>query len=569
MTGPRGESVPDVTDALLLSARVRRPRRLTGLTVALSAGVIELAVPVALALAIGQVTGGAAVTAALWMPVALAVVASALSTVARVLVLSRIAATEMASLRSAYASRLMGLGPRDVERIGVEDVVAAFSVQVDGLEPLLTADRIRRWSAVTTVCGCLLLLVFFEWRLTLALSVALVIAGVLLTVIVRPVRARSAQGLRALSAVSADLGEFLRSVRSATVFGLAPRYEHRLETRLADVHRAEVSVGRAQALVDLVVRTLSFVLLLGLGALGAALVASGVATPAGLAGFLATLTVLLAPAASYLDLVQKRQRARGALEVLDSLPLSPEVPANNGRGGVEIDALTLSFDRAVISVRSGLEVGPVSFSVERGGIVALTGRSGAGKTTVLSAIAGFVPCVSGAVRLNDRDLSDWPPPDVRRSIAYVEQGTPIIGATLREFLVTDGHGPGDDALRAILDDLGLSERVERDDLDTPLERSGTSLSGGERQRLGLARALATDRPILLLDEPTSHLDVPTAQRVRRVLLRERSRRIIVVATHDGALREIGDREVRLGDAPSSVDLEAVPPEDLLARVAQS
>lgn len=558
-----------MTDALLLSARVPRPRRLTGQTVALSAGVIELAVPVALALAVGQVTGGAAVTAALWMPVALAVVASALSTVARVLVLSRIAATEMASLRSAYASRLMGLGPRDVERIGVEDVVAAFSVQVDGLEPLLTADRIRRWSAVTTVCGCLLLLVFFEWRLTLALSVALVIAGVLLTVIVRPVRARSAQGLRALSAVSADLGEFLRSIRSATVFGLAPRYERRLETRLADVHRAEVSVGRAQALVDLVVRTLSFVLLLGLGALGAALVASGVASPAGLAGFLATLTVLLAPAASYLDLVQKRQRARGALEVLDSLPLSPEAPANTGRGGVEINVLTLSFDDAVVSVGSGIDVGPVSFSVERGGIVALTGRSGAGKTTVLSAIAGFVPCVSGAVRLNDRDLSDWPPEDVRRSIAYVEQGTPIIGATLREFLVTDGHGPGDDVLRAILDDLGLSERVGRDDLDTPLERSGTSLSGGERQRLALARALATDRPILLLDEPTSHLDVPTAERVRRVLLRERSRRIIVVATHDGALREIADREVRLGDAPSSVDLEAVPPEDLLARVAQS
>ncbi len=557
-----------MSDGLVLSARVPRPRRVAGQIVALSAGVIELAVPIALAFAVGQVAGGAPVTVGLWMPVALAVVASALSTVARVLVLSRIAATEMVSLRSAFAVRLMALGPRDVESIGVEDIVAAFSVQVDGLEPLLTADRIRRWSAVTTVSGCLLLLVFFEWHLMLALLVALLIAGVLLSLIVRPVRARSAQGLRALSGVSADLAEFLRSVRSATVFGLSPRYARGLEARLAEVRRAEVSVGRAQALVDLVVRTLSLVLLLGLAVLGAALVADGAATAAELAGFLATLTVLLAPAASYLDLVQKRQRARGALEVLQALPLSPAGPAHEGRAGVTIDALVLTFDRAVISVGPGIDVGPVSFSVERGAIVALSGRSGAGKTTLLSAIAGFAPCVAGAVRLNGRDLSDWAPEDVRRSIAYVEQGTPVIGATLREFLLTDAPGPGDDALRSLLDALGLSERIDRDALDAPLERSGTSLSGGERQRLALARALATERPILLLDEPTSHLDVATADRVRRVLLRERSRRIIVVATHDRSLRQIADTEVDLngGRPTSEIEVDDEPRDKLLSGV---
>lgn len=149
------------------------------------------------------------------------------------------------------------------------------------------------------------------------------------------------------------------------------------------------------------------------------------------------------------------------------------------------------------------------------------------------------------------------------------QGTPIIGATLREFLVTDGAGPGDSALRGLLDDLGLSERVDLDALDSPMERSGTSLAGGERQRLALVRALATDRPVLLLDEPTSHLDPPTADRVRRVLLRERSRRIIVVATHDGSLRGIADTQVSVNGGPvtSGVEVGDTRSDELLSRAA--
>lgn len=144
-----------------------------------------------------------------------------------------------------------------------------------------------------------------------------------------------------------------------------------------------------------------------------------------------------------------------------------------------------------------------------------------------------------------------------RSVAYVEQGTPIIGATIRDFLVTDNaEATNDRELLSLLDELGLLSRLGGAGLDSPLERSGTSLSGGERQRLTLARALATDRPILLLDEPTSNLDPALTERVMSAIDKQRHRRITIVATHTDVVLERADVSIHLSQ-PSRHDSDTV------------
>lgn len=390
-------------DELLRSATVAPPRQRVSQLLAILAGIIELAVPIAIALGVSQVSSGAALGPAIWMPLVIAIVAAAVSAAARVLVLSRIAATEMTRLRISAADRLMNLAPRELEKIGVEDATSLYSLQVGQLEALLTADRIRRRTALMTMIGCFALLVAFEWRLTLALLLALCAAGLLLALVLRPVKARSAQGLRALTQASADLTEFLRSIRSATVFGLRRRYSLRLESRLDEVAVAEIKVGHAQATVDLIVKTVSFSLLIGLGVLGVSLVSSGAATPAGLAGFLGALTILLAPAASLMDLLQQLQRARGAKDILSTSAwsTSTSAPVDELDGEVK-DIVSVAFEDVGIDAGPDVRIGPVGFVAQLGQILAISGPSGSGKTTLLSAVAGFAPCAEGEVLLNGR-----------------------------------------------------------------------------------------------------------------------------------------------------------------------
>jgi ABC-type multidrug transport system fused ATPase/permease subunit len=529
---------------LLPRTATRARTRVFAVLVAVAAAAAELVVPLAVALGVSRVALGTPVGAEVWLPVLAAVLLSGLLSAVRVIILSRVAAEEMRQLRLRVAERLVGLSPREVEQLGVDEGLAVYSRYVDELEPLLTAERIRRAVALATIGGCLVLMVVFEWRLALALLGTLLVSATLVGLAVRPVRGRAARGLGALARTAADLGEYLRSIRSATVFGLGRTYLDRLGGELDDVRTVERQVGQAQAAVDLVVKVTSMLALFGLGALGAALVSSGLMTLANLAGFLGALGVLLAPAALYAELTQGVQRAKAALPRLDGIPpghapvgaAAPVAPADIA--SVQIDGVTLSPGDAVV-------IGPVGLLAGRGDFVCVTGPSGSGKTTLLSAVAGFEPIAGGSIRVGQHDLDAWAPAELWRNLAFVEQGTPIIGATVREF-ISPGVRRFDDAeLTELVSAIGLGTRLGTLGLDTPLQRAGTSLSGGEQQRFSLVRALVSDRPVLLLDEPTAHLDDANESAVLDLLDRYRRDRILIVASHSPAVMERADIVVDL------------------------
>ena len=163
-------------------------------------------------------------------------------------------------------------------------------------------------------------------------------------------------------------------------------------------------------------------------------------------------------------------------------------------------------------VRAGYEsvraLHGVSFTAEPGEFVAVVGPNGAGKSTLVKAISGVLP-VEGQVRLGDRPLGQLSPRDLATLVSVVPQdtGVPFPYTVLEVVLM--GRAPHLGALGVEgPDDLRLArEALERTGITNLEARSVTKLSGGERQRVALARALAQDTPVLLLDEPTAHLDL--------------------------------------------------------------
>ncbi len=241
-----------------------------------------------------------------------------------------------------------------------------------------------------------------------------------------------------------------------------------------------------------------------------------------------------------------RAAAESLYAVLDDLDGAPKRPS----GASVPTASTPVVARAIAARYSDaptLALSEVSFSLGEHEHLRISGPSGSGKSTLLAVLAGFLPAVEGELSIGGVDLDAIDPTWWHQQVALVPQRPHVFAATLRQNLLLGGQASEADLHRA-LEHVGLSG-LTRDDpagLDRVLGEGGTTISAGERQRLGLARALLLDRPILLLDESTSHLDAETVAHLRRALAGWLDQRTVIevghrpgVARRDAATLELG------------------------------
>ncbi|WP_181784086.1 ATP-binding cassette domain-containing protein, partial [Pseudonocardia pini] len=182
----------------------------------------------------------------------------------------------------------------------------------------------------------------------------------------------------------------------------------------------------------------------------------------------------------------------------------------------------------------------LDLDVPAGAHVAVVGPSGAGKSTLAAVLFRFRDADAGEVRLGEVDLLRRSPDAVRAAVSGVPQDPHLFDSTVRENLRLARPEATDDELRAVLDRVRLDVG-----LDEPVGTRGHRLSGGMRQRLALARALLTDPAVLVLDEPTAHLDPDTRDAVLDDLLTAAAGRTTLLITHDHALLDRMDRIVTI------------------------
>jgi ATP-binding cassette subfamily C protein CydCD len=175
----------------------------------------------------------------------------------------------------------------------------------------------------------------------------------------------------------------------------------------------------------------------------------------------------------------------------------------------------------------------VSLRLEHGRRVAVVGASGSGKSTLAALLLRFWPAPAGSIRLEGHDLAAWPSDAARERFACSAQRAHVFTGTLRENLLLGRRDAGDEELLATLRGMRLEPLLARlpRGLDGRVGEEGLQLSGGERQRLALARALLRPAPLLLLDEPTAHLDALTEREVMAELLRAGEGRATLMVTH--------------------------------------
>ena len=221
-------------------------------------------------------------------------------------------------------------------------------------------------------------------------------------------------------------------------------------------------------------------------------------------------------------------------------PAGPKAPLDSSRASVddafswgrrstlELSAVSYSYDNE----REALD--NVSLTVRDGMRVGLIGLSGAGKSTLASLLAGFISPDAGDILLDGKRVPSLCFQGWRQQVAYIPQAPYIFHATLAQNIAFYRPDADRDQIEAAVDAMGLRELVDElpQGLDTLIGEAGRPLSGGESHRVALARALLDpSRRVLILDEPTAHLDIETEMELKDALLPLFSDRLVIFATH--------------------------------------
>lgn len=284
----------------------------------------------------------------------------------------------------------------------------------------------------------------------------------------------------------------------------------------------------------------------------AAEVASGLIRPEIVAVLVLIPLALTEPLLGAVDAVQQWPTLRAALRRIGEL----EAPAT-AAGDIALSTVStvqLEDLAAAWPGSTDFAVAGVSATAHLGDWVVVTGPSGSGKSTLLSVLLGHIRPAGGSYRLDSFDAQEVLTEDLRRLVAWCPQEAHLFDSTLRANLLLGrprNDAPTDAEMRDALVRAGLSQLLTRlpDGLDTRIGSAGGSLSGGERQRVAVARTVLTRADVVLLDEPTAHLDPATADELMKDLRLAFQDRIVVLVTHHDSDVSPGDHRLRLGADP--------------------
>jgi ABC-type multidrug transport system fused ATPase/permease subunit len=428
----------------------------------------------------------------------------------------------LTDLRTKLFGHVQDLDLGFFERTRAGVVVSRLTNDIEALNTLVTDGPTTLVQNTITLVGSAAVLVYLDWRL--ALATLTVFPGMsIATGIYRHYSARAYRRTRErLGEVTASLQEDISGVRVVQAFRREQtNYDRFVEVngsyREANVQTVNVAAAYFPV-VDLLSAT-AMAVVLGYGGLR---VYNGEILPGDLFVFIALLSNFFDPVQQLSQFYQTFLAAAAALdkifEVLETPPAmvdaagALELPQIDGR--VTVEDVRFSYRDDSPEVLHG-----VSFDVAAGQTVALVGHTGAGKSTIVKLLARFYDPTQGRILIDGHDLREVTVRSLRTQLGIVPQESFLFSGTVRENIAFGRPDAGLDEVIAAATAVGADEFIRElpDGYDTQIRERGARLSIGQRQLVAFARALLANPRLLILDEATSSVDIPTEARIERAL----------------------------------------------------
>ena len=423
-----------------------------------------------------------------------------------------------------------------------DDAAAVVTRGLDALRPYFTAYLPALLLAGILTPMSAVVLGLYDLKSTLIAVITLPLIPVFMVLIGLATAERSAAALAAMATLQARLLDLIAGIPTLRALGRAAGPERRIAELSATHRRSAMSTLRIAFLSALVLEMLA--------TLGVALVAVsiGLRLVFGGIGLGTALTVLLLAPDVYWPLrrigVEFHAAQDGRAAADKAFALIEDSPGSiPGSRTVSARGAEIVVDKLSVAGRDGCWPADLSAVIRPGQVTVLTGPNGAGKSTTLQAIAGLATAASGRITVAGIDIADLEPTAWWKQLSWLPQRPVLIPGSVADNLALFGDLVDTETACAAagFDDV-LADLP--DGLRTFIGRGGVGLSLGQRQRLGLARAFGSPAPVLLLDEPTAHLDAATEARVLCAIVeRARAGDTVVVVGHRQQVVGIGDHVV--------------------------
>jgi thiol reductant ABC exporter CydC subunit len=455
-------------------------------------------------------------------------------------------------VRARFYDGIEPLAPAGLQAFRRGDLMTRMIGDVDALQGLYLRGLGPPLVALGAGAVCVGTAAAFLPAAGAVLALGLVLGGVAVPLVAgRLARTAGARQASARGELTAEVVDLLRAAPELAVYGA----EERMVERIRTADRELDSLARRDALVGGLGEGLA-ILVAGLTVVGVLAVSVQAHAAGSLDRVLVALLALLAVAsfeavaglpAAARELSGTLASGRRVLEFVDREPVvrDPAVPLDPPAGSsVALEGVTARYGPDDAPVLSDFDL-----RLEPGRRLALVGPSGAGKTTVTNLLLRFLDPSGGSVMLDGSDLRRYRQDDVRATFALAGQEAHVFDSTIRANLLLARPDASESDLRLALRRAHLEEWIASlpNGLDTLVGEDGSRLSGGQRQRLTIARALLSDAPVLVLDEPTAHLDPDTAQAVIDDAFDAAGARSVLLITHRAEGLELVDEVVSLGE----------------------
>ncbi|MFC2029114.1 thiol reductant ABC exporter subunit CydC [Chloroflexota bacterium] len=443
-------------------------------------------------------------------------------------ILARLRVWFYALLEPLAPARLMQYRSGDLLTRSVADIEMLKNLYLRVLSPPLVALLVAVLAAA--------LLGSFDPRLALILLSAFGLAGLWLPLMTHVLSRGVGSALAGVRAeLNAALIDGIQGAADLLAFGQERRHLERVDSLSHSLIHLQGRTASIDGLQEASMGLLMNLATLSVLAVGIVLVNQATVSGVNLAAMVLVVissfeAVLPLPSsAHYLDLsLASGRRLFGVVDVEPAVqePLSVvPIPADLS---LRVEGLGFSYAEGRAPALAGIH-----FELPAGGTLALVGPSGSGKSTLVSLLLRFWEYREGKILVGGRELQRFGLEEWRRMIAVVGQRTHLFNGTVRENLLMARPGASDAELFDVVRQAQLDEFIRSTPLgfDTWIGEQGLRLSGGERQRLAIARALLKDAPILILDEPTAHLDALAEQSVSEALKPLRGGRTTLIVSH--------------------------------------
>lgn len=471
----------------------------------------------------------------------------------------------MPNMREALLAKLDQVGPIGLAARPTGEIVSALAEGVRGVEPFFSRYIPATMQAAILPIGIFMVVTPLDWVSGLALLITAPMIPLFMVLIGKGAEKLNQKQWLKLQRMSGHFLDVMQGLATIKAFN-AERRITKAVAEAAETYRLETM--KVLRLAFLSALTLEFFATVSIAIIA---VLIGFRLLWGEMSYQHGLFILLLAPEFYLPLramgtaYHARMEALGAAERLVSLEAMPDLVRVDD--GVALphrtfqSAPTITLEDVHLTypgAREGLR--GITLTIAAGETVALVGRSGSGKSSLFSVLMGFVTPQHGRVMVDGVVLEAISLPAYRQSIAYIPQKPTLFAASVAHNIAL-GY-PEPDIAR--VQDAARKAQIEARILalpqgyETPIGSGGHALSGGEAQRIGLARAFYRDAPLILLDEPTAHLDPDTERAIHTAIAALKPNRTMILIAHRQTTQSLADRIVTLDQGQVVSAAETVP-----------